>query len=257
MWFAFKFLPLQYLRQLLLLQASFDLSCDLLSNSYLCSICDSYQRPNYQQRKVVICFQILTFAVSATAHFFCLSIATKLWFAFKFLPLQYLRQQNFFKNRTALGCDLLSNSYLCSICDSHPVAAVDDARVVICFQILTFAVSATARAKFWPALPSCDLLSNSYLCSICDSPRPHVQPRFYVVICFQILTFAVSATARKAKSPCWRWLWFAFKFLPLQYLRQPSRCVWPPVRGCDLLSNSYLCSICDSSNTTNSWIRDH
>ena len=41
--------------------------------------------------------------------------------------------------------------------------------VVICFQILTFAVSATAAAWFSASPSCCDLLSNSYLCSICDS----------------------------------------------------------------------------------------
>ena len=43
--------------------------------------------------------------------------------------------------------------------------------VVICFQILTFAVSATAEAGAAGAGVGCDLLSNSYLCSICDSER--------------------------------------------------------------------------------------
>gem|GEM_PF-6044235 len=39
----------------------------------------------------------------------------------------------------------------------------------VCFQILTFAVSATAERVAQLAARRCDLLSNSYLCSICDS----------------------------------------------------------------------------------------
>ena len=222
LWFAFKFLPLQYLRQR---GRNFGPHC-----------------------RVVICFQILTFAVSATAHARMSSRASTLWFAFKFLPLQYLRQPERQNRRAGAGCDLLSNSYLCSICDSLRILQDSLWVVVICFQILTFAVSATAffsarsvstllwfafkflplqylrqpRAPGSPSSRSCDLLSNSYLCSICDSNRSANTGYFAVVICFQILTFAVSATASTLPRFCPFRLWFAFKFLPLQYLRQLS-----------------------------------
>ena len=68
--------------------------------------------------------------------------------------------------------------------------------VVICFQILTFAVSATAAGRARKDSGCCDLLSNSYLCSICDSEARKMLVVAPVVICFQILTFAVSATAQ-------------------------------------------------------------
>ena len=195
-------------------------SCDLLSNSYLCSICDSSVCRMLLGNCVVICFQILTFAVSATAQQGYGCDPQTLWFAFKFLPLQYLRQRVQFYLRQVYRCDLLSNSYLCSICDSSCIPIYPCWSVVICFQILTFAVSATALLAFgfqgvqlWFAfkflplqylrqpLPlrdfprfRCDLLSNSYLCSICDSLK----------------------MGKGNQMP----LWFAFKFLPLQYLRQ-------------------------------------
>ena len=271
MWFAFKFLPLQYLRQrrhgsrqvhhvVICFQiltfavsatavpdtARTTCSCDLLSNSYLCSICDSHAAEALWRHPVVICFQILTFAVSATAGFVPFSLIPLLWFAFKFLPLQYLRQHAQLAKLGEVGCDLLSNSYLCSICDSARLNSVMLPSVVICFQILTFAVSATASLDACTLIPllwfafkflplqylrqlnavsvdtvfRCDLLSNSYLCSICDSKAcGHGSPRA-VVICFQILTFAVSATACRRQAHIIIQLWFAFKFLPLQYLRQ-------------------------------------
>ena len=246
LWFAFKFLPLQYLRQLYNNKGHIYHSCDLLSNSYLCSICDSNSREPTRR--------------------------TLLWFAFKFLPLQYLRQRRKQPARNLPRCDLLSNSYLCSICDSDTFGYQRAWYVVICFQILTFAVSATAFAsskilpvalwfafKFLPLqylrqqsvggaydAEGCDLLSNSYLCSICDSRFIYYVALFSVVICFQILTFAVSATAYSEVCPIQTLLWFAFKFLPLQYLRQRNLLKVPDVHCCDLLSNSYLCSICDS-----------
>ena len=197
-------------------------SCDLLSNSYLCSICDS----SIQRSSQIVA----------------------LWFAFKFLPLQYLRQRSTTRTPSASCCDLLSNSYLCSICDSPSCVVCACTTVVICFQILTFAVSATAKgigvivilplwfafkflplqylrqraARRAPRRARCDLLSNSYLCSICDSEQAKGRHRRGVVICFQILTFAVSATARACATYLYSVLWFAFKFLPLQYLRQPK-----------------------------------
>ena len=67
----------------------------------------------------MICFQILTFAVAAT-------VISR-------------------KTLTCIGCDLLSNSYLCSSCDSKILSDVSVTEVVICFQILTFAVAATVH----------------------------------------------------------------------------------------------------------------
>ena len=52
---------------------------------------------------------------------------------------------NDFNTELLMRCDLLSNSYLCSICYSVAVFVKVVADVVICFQILTFAVSATAQ----------------------------------------------------------------------------------------------------------------
>ena len=72
-----------------------------------------------------------------------------------------------------MSCDLLSNSYLCSSCDSY-------------------AANHLQRS-------SCDLLSNSYLCSSCDSDLSCAESVRSVVICFQILTFAVAATVRMGR----------------------------------------------------------
>ena len=150
LWFAFKFLPLQYLRQRSPMAYPSRACCDLLSNSYLCSICDSGAAVAPRAGRVVICFQILTFAVSATALVIPVFKGCELWFAFKFLPLQYLRQPARYVVPVSSSCDLLSNSYLCSICDSFVRCHSLLHLVVICFQILTFAVSATASWVYIP-----------------------------------------------------------------------------------------------------------
>ncbi len=51
------------------------------------------------------------------------------------------------------------------------------ATVVICFQILTFAVAATVEDGAPDLRGGCDLLSNSYLCSSCDSEGAHITTR--------------------------------------------------------------------------------
>ena len=63
--------------------------------------------------------------------------------------------------------------------------------------------------------PRCDLLKNSYLCLLNNTPEKDVQLDAYVVICWKIRIFAYWTTPR------------------LVYLLEPS--------GCDLLKNSYLC----------------
>ena len=169
--------------------------CDLLENSYLCGI--SNNDINYK------------------------SYLTKLWFAWKFVPLWY-QQQHIFRF---------------FVCDN----------VVICLKIRTFVVSATTKKFFpvitpllwfaWKFVPlwyqqqltsektttiiSCDLLENSYLCGISNNfewCEKNVKP---VVICLKIRTFVVSATTR---------------------VLLPRKAI-----GCDLLENSYLCGI--SNNT--------
>ena len=63
------------------------------------------------------------------------------------------------------------------------------------------------------------------------------------MICLKIRTFVVSATTKASRYTYIEQLWFAWKFVPLWYQQQPSGWPLPPMFGCDLLENSYLCGI--------------
>ena len=67
------------------------------------------------------------------------------------------------------GCDLLENSYLCSISNNCIVQLNIRYKVVICLKIRTFVVSATTQHNRVTYPMRCDLLENSYLCSISNN----------------------------------------------------------------------------------------
>ena len=69
------------------------------------------------------------------------------------------------------------------------------------------------------------------------------------MICLKIRTFVVSATTSPLMISPWFRLWFAWKFVPLWYQQQPRGWPLPPIFGCDLLENSYLCGISNNCNT--------
>ena len=100
----------------------------------------------------------------------------------------------------------------------------------------------------WPCfcLSGCDLLENSYLCKVFDNSNLQGPNKPRVVICLRILTFARSLTTYTYWCACRRELWFAWEFLPLQGLWQPSLVTPLYLICCDLLENSYLCKVFDN-----------
>ena len=105
-----------------------------------------------------------------------------------------------------IGCDLLSNSYLCVSNNSYVYARACTVLVVICFQIPIFALATTVNRNFVFAADSCDLLSNSYLCVSNNSGTFGYTPRYAVVICFQIPIFALATTVITQTFHLLRWL---------------------------------------------------
>ena len=145
--------------------------------------------------RVVICLKIRTFVVSATTFHENRRLFSKLWFAWKFVPLWYQQQPLSNFALLARSCDLLENSYLCGISNNyHPHHSLLES-VVICLKIRTFVVSATTSPSLfssemslwfaWKFVPlwyqqqplsciscfcwCCDLLENSYLCGISNN----------------------------------------------------------------------------------------
>ena len=140
----------------------------------------------------MICLKICTFVVSKTTAFVILNLYTLLWFAWKSVPLWYLKQLTAFNGGTGYA--------------------------------LWFA---------WKSVPLWYLKQqeNTY----------HTKP--YVVICLKICTFVVSKTTGDLVPIATAPLWFAWKSVPLWYLKQQRDYELAVEAGCDLLENLYLCGI--------------
>ena len=229
---------------------SLSFGCDLLENSYFCSIANNIEQVKELSWQVVICLKTRTFAVSQTTARPNSVFQRVLWFAWKLVLLQYRKQRS-----------------------SEKVAEIV---VVICLKTRTFAVSQTTTIrgqldvhKLWFAWKlvllqyrkqptevvtkydtSCDLLENSYFCSIANNSRAGEKTGFKVVICLKTRTFAVSQTTLRQVYRSRFMLWFAWKLVLLQYRKQPLTIPFHQSNSCDLLENSYFCSIANNSDWT-------
>ena len=176
-------------------------------------------------------------------------IQSKLWFAWKFVPLWYQQQLSVLNKSSLYRCDLLENSYLCGISNNAlPWVSV---RTLLWFawKFVPLWYQQQRVPLIILTLARCDLLENSYLCGISNNSYSYIEASCQVVICLKIRTFVVSATT--AISFFWRskLLWFAWKFVPLWYQQQQIPDALADYNGCDLLENSYLCGISNNAMT--------
>ena len=135
------------------------------------------------------CFQICTFVGSSTGSFFKCCRDIMLWLAFKFVPLLG-HQQEWGGDRTrTIGCDLLSNLYLCWVINRFNDLSLKDLLLWLAF-------------KFVPLLGH-------------QQGKIYQKKQCIVVTCFQICTFVGSSTGYRTKISTIVLLWLAFKFVPL------------------------------------------
>ena len=113
LWIAFKFVSLQEIWQHFGLSLLFCLSCELLSNLYLCRRFGN--------------------AVMSSLR------KLWLWIAFKFVSLQEIWQLNTQRMPKQYSCELLSNLYLCRRFGNPMPKQGSCETVVNCFQICIFA----------------------------------------------------------------------------------------------------------------------
>ena len=267
LWIAFKFVSLYRMTQPgILICMSYD-CCELLSNLYLCIGWHSYLLHSALPALVVNCFQICIFVSDDTAHITKINCIFKLWIAFKFVSLYRMTQHLHASLRRLVGCELLSNLYLCIGWHSLSSLIAMSLQVVNCFQICIFVSDDTAYGlqgintdKLWiafkfvslyrmtqpawepeHAINCCELLSNLYLCIGWHSKCFCSCSRTRVVNCFQICIFVSDDTApqRPLCRPCR--LWIAFKFVSLYRMTQQMIGSLTRYFGCELLSNLYLC----------------
>ena len=192
----------------------------MLENSYICSIANN------------------AFLLS---HF-----QNSLWFAWKLVHLQYRKQQWRHLRFSPKSCDLLENSYICSIANN--TINYTTSIVVLWFAWKLVHLQYRKQQNIGKAFIDgcCDLLENSYICSIANNLLFRKLLFAMVVICLKTRTFAVSQTTHRGFGLYWQPLWFAWKLVHLQYRKQHYRMIRHRGNGCDLLENSYICSIANN-----------
>ena len=89
--------------------------------------------------------------------------------------------------------------------------------------------------------PSCELLSNLYLCPMTNNSFSLHLKINCVVNCFQICIFVLWQTTEVLIYTNGSLLWIAFKFVSLSYDKQRSLRRLRLLYSCELLSNLYLC----------------
>ena len=190
---------------------------------------------------VVNCFQICIFVSDDTAGGEDLRVGERLWIAFKFVSLYRMTQLCRAKRLALVGCELLSNLYLCIGWHSKNYWDSNDIYVVNCFQICIFVSDDTALSRWCSWAESCELLSNLYLCIGWHSDDADAHALVGVVNCFQICIFVSDDTAAVCIAPMAPMLWIAFKFVSLYRMTQRLRGKHGQWTCCELLSNLYLC----------------
>ena len=196
LWIAFKFVSLYRMTQQILDAHSSHFCCELLSNLYLCIGWHSPWAFPGHALWVVNCFQICIFVSDDTArhtHNLCLA---ELWIAFKFVSLYRMTQLLGLRAFKFLGCELLSNLYLCIGWHSMRSFSKLAMAVVNCFQICIFVSDDTAHHELQPR-------------------------RDLLWIAFKFVSLYRMTQPNPALHTPKDRLWIAFKFVSLYRMTQP------------------------------------
>ena len=194
----------------------------------------------------MICLKTRTFAVSPTTEGLINSQAIKLWFAWKLVHLQYRQQHLPIRRFHKYSCDLLENSYICSIANNIGLTCTHRNRLWFAWKLVHLQYRQQLTTLISRSKPCCDLLENSYICSIANNHFICESCLDVVVICLKTRTFAVSPTTYVLNKIYELSLWFAWKLVHLQYRQQQEVNNRVDNVSCDLLENSYICSIANN-----------
>ena len=147
LWFAEKFVSLLIEQHRILTAEEIRDGCDLLKNSYLCLLNNTQKTLKSIGHAVVICWKIRIFAYWTTPRSVTNNKINRLWFAEKFVSLlieQHLPSLIYIREAS---CDLLKNSYLCLLNNTHWRRCFCLGGVVICWKIRIFAYWTTPGTK--------------------------------------------------------------------------------------------------------------
>ena len=150
-----------------------------------------------------------------------------------------------------IRCDLLKNSYLCLLNNTRLSRNTFLSAVVICWKIRIFAYWTTPTA-FKERFHNLLWFAEKFVSLLIEQHRGALQaPRESVVICWKIRIFAYWTTPASAREGVLFKLWFAEKFVSLLIEQHQARYKDSFSRCCDLLKNSYLCLLNNTTSTSN------
>ena len=198
---------------------------------------------------VVICWKIRIFAYWTTPCCQWTWTSCLLWFAEKFVSLLIEQHPAFKRTSDSTCCDLLKNSYLCLLNNTQVNVITRNRMLWFAEKFVSLLIEQHHEWSQQSSGSSCDLLKNSYLCLLNNTTTRKPTRAIPVVICWKIRIFAYWTTPGVVKLNLHVSLWFAEKFVSLLIEQHLSVEEITSVQGCDLLKNSYLCLL----NNTTAW----
>ena len=198
LWFAEKFVSLlieQHLSWPIVFECR---SCDLLKNSYLCLLNNTFWQRYVIGDELWFAEKFVSLLIEQHHVGKILYVELELWFAEKFVSLLIEQHRAHGRDVRLRRCDLLKNSYLCLLNNTLEGLPAVTLGVVICWKIRIFAYWTTPcqfyiviayvlwfAEKFVSLLieqhqsrpylrwgSCCDLLKNSYLCLLNNTGKP-------------------------------------------------------------------------------------
>ena len=215
LWFAEKFVSLLIEQHRHGADEHHLAGCDLLKNSYLCLLNNTWLGEAVESFVVVICWKIRIFAYWTTPE-----RGDKLGF---------------------FRCDLLKNSYLCLLNNTKRPSGQRCLQLWFAEKFVSLLIEQHPFACQYALLCRCDLLKNSYLCLLNNTAACQQTTAWLVVICWKIRIFAYWTTPDSSDNLYAIGLWFAEKFVSLLIEQHRTILARKNCTSCDLLKNSYLC----------------
>ena len=123
-------------------------------------------------KRVVICWKIRIFAYWTTPPLQNGWQGTRLWFAEKFVSLLIEQHLSSFFKLPPMSCDLLKNSYLCLLNNTHKRKSCRGKRLWFAEKFVSLLIEQHQLTKKRKQPKSCDLLKNSYLCLLNNTSNP-------------------------------------------------------------------------------------
>ena len=164
---------------------------------------------------VVICWKIRIFAYWTTPKSRTAYHVGWLWFAEKFVSLLIEQHPPTNKPPAGKGCDLLKNSYLCLLNNTHPKMKHHNQVLWFAEKFVSLLIEQHRQLQPRHRRRGCDLLKNSYLCLLNNTAYHIIKQHGKVVICWKIRIFAYWTTPRGKRIGGNILLWFAEKFVSL------------------------------------------